>query len=470
MDVLFHRRVNFIDEVKEIIDKTPAGCHQTRHEILRELKASRSRTTTTTGSGWRREPVTFARAGWHDVGYYRRLLDGVDPVLPQQLAAGPAVNSLTLRVSWPPEHCAPTGFIASAHDDLLALCLGDCYSFFHSWRHLPGCYLVLNTRAKSVAVVPTLPANWLRDDDHYSPHHPIASAGVAVLRTDDDGGYLLAELYRHSTDRGFPTNKATLFTWCSPRSGSGDGGPRAGAHQWIRKEVMLPLPVPDDEYDFFNFNAGTVFAVSSTSLCWVDLWAGILVCNNISSSTAGTAAGDDDDDDDEDGLVFTFIPLPVVCGYRPFDSTEYRSVRCMDTETIKLVCMDGGEEVTVALTTWTLKFPLSTDGGWRWEKDEDASCSSLCVADLLDDAIPVGGGGDNKRRLRRRIVSWPVVGRARPGVAHVFVHDLEYKSKENQWAVTESYEVSLDVPRRKVVSVFTLPAGSWSRAHMIMPL
>ena len=257
--------------------------------------------------------------------------------------------------------------------------------------------------------------------------------------------------------------------WCSPGSGSG-GGPRAGADQWIRKEVVLPLPDPDEDEYCFNFNAGTVFAISSTSLCWVDLWAGILVCNNISSSSTDAAAADDDDDDD--GLVFRFIPLPEGCACAPssFGATEYRSVCCVDSETIKLLCMDdGGEEVTVALTTRTLKFPLTEDS-WRWEKDKDASCSSLCIADLLDNAIPVDGGGGNKRRLLRRVVRWPVVSRARPGVAHVCVHDLEFKRKEKEWAATGCYEVSLDVPRRRVASVFTFPAGSSSPGHMVMPL
>ncbi|CAD6265122.1 unnamed protein product [Miscanthus lutarioriparius] len=130
---------------------------------------------------------------------------------------------------------------------------------------------------------------------------------------------------------------------------------------------------------------------------------------------------------------------------------------------------DGGEEVTLALTTWSLKFPLTEDS-WRWEKDKDASCSSLCIADLLDNAIPVDGGGGNKRRLLRRVVRWPVVSRARPGVAHVCVHDLEFKRKEKEWAATGCYEVSLDVPRRRVASVFMFPAGSSSPGHMVMPL
>ena len=54
--------------------------------------------------------------------------------------------------------------------------------------------------------------------------------------------------------------------------------------------MVLPLPDPDEDEYCFNFNAGTVFAISSTSLCLVDLWAGILVCNNISSSSSSTDA------------------------------------------------------------------------------------------------------------------------------------------------------------------------------------
>jgi len=144
----------------------------------------------------------------------------------------PAVNSLTLWVPWPPRHCAATGFIASAHENLLALCLGNCYH--DDWRHLPGCYLVLNTRAKSVAVVPPLPAAVRVDSSHC---YPIGSAGVAVRRTDvhddADDRYLLAELYRHTDRDDFPTNNPAPAAARVPVPTSGYG------RRWCSRSRIL---------------------------------------------------------------------------------------------------------------------------------------------------------------------------------------------------------------------------------------
>jgi hypothetical protein len=140
---------------------------------------------------------------------------------------------LTLRISLPPLHGLRSdplvANIASCHKNFLALYLGTNRPGLHS----AGCYLVFNSLANSLAVIlPLLPRS-----------HCPTGAGVAVLRHNVYGDYLLAELYRHKDARTqlVSLNKATLFVWCSTGSGP-------FADPWIPKEVVLPLP-PDDDQD-----------------------------------------------------------------------------------------------------------------------------------------------------------------------------------------------------------------------------
>ncbi|BAT06926.1 Os09g0128900 [Oryza sativa Japonica Group] len=183
--------------------------------------------------------------------------------------------------------------------------------------------------------------------------------GVTILRHNDYYDYVLVELFSHQDTRThLASNKVTLFLWWSPSS-----GPRS----------------VDTERDM-------VFAVLTTSLCWVDLRTGILVCDHIDKLSTGT-------DDDDDHLLLFFISLPEECVMKPSLlswkrlAEEHRTMICRDPETILFISMDNyiqglpiGDTV---LTTWTLKFPLTNH--WTWEKH---SAPSLFVGDLLND-LPV---------------------------------------------------------------------------------
>ncbi|KAF8673771.1 hypothetical protein HU200_048525 [Digitaria exilis] len=306
----------------------------------------------------RKEPVTFTG---DTAAYYRKVLDGIDPRLPR--LTGAIMNSLTIGISWPPNHplrtYPPAGFIASCHGYLLALYFGT----YRPGLPEPGCYLVINIWANSVAIVPPLPTRFVT-----TASYAAIGAGVAVLRHNKYGDYVIAELYLHQDSRThLPSNKATLFFWWS-------SGPLAG--QWMQKEVVLPIPTDQGMTPriYSSFRADMVFAVSTTSLCWVDLRTGILICDHIDMLATGTTT---------DVLVFCFIPLPEECAmmsypisrWRP--ATEFRTMFCVDHRTIMFVCMDSYTQSCPfhksVLTTWSLSSPL-TDC-WHWCKEAKASLS-----------------------------------------------------------------------------------------------
>ncbi|KAJ1275369.1 hypothetical protein BS78_05G130300 [Paspalum vaginatum] len=275
--------------IQEEMIRHRAEVQEPAFAILRERQASRP-------GAMRKEPVTFA---YHDADYYRQVLDGIDPRLPH-LDADAIINHLTLGISWRPNdhylwNLPLAGYIASHHDYLLVLYFGA----YRPGLVEPGCYLVINAWANSVAIVPPLSRCC------FSSTSPcgIIGTGVAVLRHNEFGDYVLAELCLHRDSRShlLPTNKATLFLWWSPSS-----GPPAG--RWMQEEVVLPLPTDIDHT--VTFRADMAFAVSSTTLCWADLRTGVLVCSGIDRLAAGAGTA-------HDCLVFRFIPLPEECARKP---------------------------------------------------------------------------------------------------------------------------------------------------------
>ncbi|CAL4885860.1 unnamed protein product [Urochloa decumbens] len=453
--VLLDRYVRFVDELKEVIEeggdlpldasiqsrlKHLPPCASTqewadkqqeairdeiiRHRaevqepafaILRERKASRP-------GAMRKEPVTFScDAG----GYYRRVLDGINPRLPELTGGKKAavMNFLTIGISWPPSHhlrsYPQAGFIASCHDFLLALYFGT----YRPGLSSPGCYLVINTWANSVAIVPPLPTRWVTTTSHCG-----IGAGVAILRHNFYGDYVLAELFPHQDSRShLPSNKATLFLWWSPNSGSLAG-------RWTHKEVVLPLPADDE--GTCSFRADMVFAVASTSLCWVDLRTGILICDRIDMLAVGT--------EDDDPLVFRFIPLPRECATKADpvsrwrSAEEYRTMFCVNREHIMFVCMDsytqGCPLNKSMLTKWTLTSPLTR---WKWHK---YGHESFCLGDLLDD-LPI-----LKNNSRLLMPSRPVISMEGSRVfTNLIVTGYDYKLGSRQLEATGLYKLSIDM-------------------------
>jgi hypothetical protein len=377
----------------------------------------------------RREPVAFS--GADDPAYYSDVLDGIDLHLPPRLDA-PSVNSFSLGISWPPDHHLRTrplpAFIAGCDESILVLYVGT----YRPGLPHPGFYLVYNSCANSVGIVPPLSC---RRVNFWS--HTNIGGGVAVLNFLATGCYVLVELLLRKDD---PSHNATMFMWWSPGS-----GPLAG--RWIQKEVALPLPTDED----YSFRADMVFAAAGTSLCWVDLLTGILVCNHIDRLATNIK---------DARPVFHFIPLPPKCavklnGTLRGQPEEYRSMCPVGNgHTFKFVSMVGYREGSsidkVVLTTWTLKNALSMEN-WEWEED----AASFCIRDLWDDPIY-----KEDLNLQPLMPSFPVICTQLDGVIYFSVTDYDYKHGQEglQLQATGFYQLGLHMVAGTLLSAIKLPS------------
>uniref|UniRef100_A0A0E0LQ82 DUF1618 domain-containing protein n=1 Tax=Oryza punctata TaxID=4537 RepID=A0A0E0LQ82_ORYPU len=464
--VLFDRYVRFVDDIQEVLEETGAvpfdvslkavldalpecsdeeewdeqqqaainaeiiryraEVQEPAFAIFRDRKASRPAAPGTMRKG---PMASRCNAG----SYYRVVLDGIDP----RLTGGAVVNSLTIGVSWPPRHdlwsYPLSAFISSSRDGLLVLYFGS----YRPGMPSPGCYLLLDTRMNSVAIIPPLRTTCITTMSHCG-----IGTGVAILRLNDFFDYVLVELFPHQDSRThLASNKATLFLWWSPGSGPlGDG-------QWIQKEVLLPIPASEED------KHATRPPTYSFRADMVDLRTGILVCDHIDKLSTGT-------DNDDDRLVFSFIPLPEECVMKPGlvsrkrPAEEHRTMICMDPETILFVSMDGyiqglpiGDTV---LTTWTLKFPLTKH--WTWEK---FVARSLCVGDLLNDLPIFKESKDDRKTLH--IANCPVISIHRQNLlTNITVTEFERNHEHLEWEVKGLYEVCINMDYGTVLEYSSL--------------
>ncbi|KAL6644495.1 hypothetical protein ACP70R_016103 [Stipagrostis hirtigluma subsp. patula] len=397
------------------IERYTAEVEAPAYALLRERKASRP-------SAVRKEPVVIVDDD-AAAAFYREVLDGVEPYFPQlAAAAAPAVTSLSLRVALPPNHpmlhCALTAVIASSDAGFLALYVGPYRPGYPG----PGFYLVYNTCANSVAIVPPLPASsvFFRSHCHVGP-------GVAVVR-HGDGKYLLTELlFRKDSKTGLVTNNASLFLWWP-------AGPLAG--RWTRKDVVLPLPTT-------HFRGDVVFAAGNL-ICWVDLLTGILVCEGLAAGAA------------DDGPVFRFIPLPKECIVEPIaergQPEEYRSMCCINTHTFKFVSLDGysqGRPISeVILRTWTLDIHQREDFQWSCE-------ASFSIKELWNDPIY-----NNDLKLEPLMPSNPIISEEHDCVCLLV---LNYKYRNEIVEATGPYHLSLDMGSQRITSAFKFPSPATGR-------
>ncbi|CAL5002535.1 unnamed protein product [Urochloa decumbens] len=388
--------------------------------ILRKRKASRTPAV-------RKEPLPEAACAFFDI--YSELLDAIELSSVAAADAPPTVTRLSLKVSRPPRHLVSgypsAAFVAGGHRCFLVLYVDG----YRPGTRKPGFYLVYNAWANSVAVVP--PHFGVDETSHCD-----IGAGAVLLCCGEEPDYILAELLlRRKEGHLLPTttNKATLFIW-----GSSTG-------QWVQSEVLLPLPTTpasaaaaqdDDEEQAgtatVTFRADMAFAVSFSSICWVDLLTGILVYNHIHSGK------------------FHFIPLPEECvtgsvprgvhGQRPPE--EYRSMCCIDRQTLKFVSMDRSyNQECPMLTTWTLRWPLSP-ANWKWHKDP---VSSFSMQDLWEDPVYKA-----KLKLEPLLPTCPVISTQEPGTIYISVNDcIHYK---------HSHVLSLDMGRCRVEGAYEVPA------------
>uniref|UniRef100_A0A0D9Y2J3 DUF1618 domain-containing protein n=1 Tax=Oryza glumipatula TaxID=40148 RepID=A0A0D9Y2J3_9ORYZ len=232
------------------------------------------------------------------------------------LADPPQVSSLQMLL--PPEysHLAGIGEISSIHNGIVVI-------YAHRY------YLLYDASNNHLTAIPPLP------DSLCSPTFlPLGRTAVVVTDGDDDDDYILADIVTSSTT-GLPAAK--LFVW-SPSSS-----------EWAETPpVRLPLP-PHLCGPTYFFHIDTAFSFGGSTICWVDLLKGILICDDISSP---------------EGPELVFVPLPHchdVHG-KPrhcFSPNEHRSIGCV-SGAIKFVALIGyGEEAScpeneVKLKTWAL--------------------------------------------------------------------------------------------------------------------
>jgi len=395
-----------------------------------------------------------------EVVYFLGVLDGTEPCPPQVADPRDGVTSLSLNIAWPPNRYGLThpdsAFIVGCHKNLLLLCLGV----------KDGFYMVYNTKANSIAIVPRRLCCSLT-------HFPIARVrwefrGLAVLRlstSEEHDDYLLAELFFRTEDRSGmdPTNKATLFLWrsldasgrlvrrpiCSPyicltpdKVPPFPGYLAAHAQQWIPMEVELPLPTDKDHHP--SFRADMTFAAGATSLCWVDLLEGILVYNHKDRRV-------------KQQQPFHFIPLPPEAyDVEPNSNPQgYRSMCCIKGGALKFVSMEGcnREDIPMAevvLITWILTNPQSRTK-WKWQLFE-----SVRIGDLWHNPHY------NKLPL---LPHFPVISTVEPHVIYFTVRNYKYDPKYEGMEATEQYVLGVDMLLRSVVSAFMASSSSMLTSH-----
>ncbi|KAL6644475.1 hypothetical protein ACP70R_016083 [Stipagrostis hirtigluma subsp. patula] len=265
-----------------------------------------------------------------DVAFYRQVLDCVEP---------------HLEWGFPLNNCPPGAFISGFDKNLLVLYVGP----YRPGRPSPGCYIVYDSWANSVAVVPKLPLTAVSMFSHKS-----IRTVVAVLCHGEPSDYLVIELLRHLDECG---GGADLFLWWS-------SGPCAC--QWVQKQVELPLPT--------NFCADLVRAARRNRLCWIDLIQGALVYDKLL----------------DDHPKFQFTALPKECcipqgHYGRVLEGLHRSACCVERQdgswVLKLVTMDDDDcpLASATLVAWCL-IVQDTGEPLEWKK-----VCSICLGDLSKD-------------------------------------------------------------------------------------
>ncbi|CAM0906800.1 unnamed protein product [Alopecurus aequalis] len=258
-----------------------------------------------------------------------------------RLADPPELSSL--RMLQPTKSVPPlcdrvtSACISSADKHLVALYAGA----YRPGTHYRGCHLIYDASKNSLSTIPRLP---------YRRFHTAVGCHSAVVVCDGDGaGYTLAEL---SMDRSSDVGEAALYLLYP------------NTEEWVVKAGFLPLPRTLD------FSAGMCFHCRGTSLCWVDLLQGMVVCD-----LSGVERFSSDP-------KFRFVPLPAECPtYGVLDpqcrgwqicGEEFRSVSCVGG-VIQFVAIDGyvdrrPEEAKLIL--WTLSPDLEWVKGMVYEVEK----------------------------------------------------------------------------------------------------
>ena len=310
----------------------------------------------------------------------------------------------TLRILRPTSAIIPTlcrqitsAYIASADKNLVALFADPYRPGYNS----EGGYLIYDASKNSLATIPQPPYDYGRLD---------VGRGAVVMCLDD-GGYVLGELTKISASD--PT-EVVLCTW------------RSSTANWaVAKVTSFPSEL---SYPNHIFGADTCFSYRGSTLCWVDLFKGMVLC----------------DLDRGAHPELRFVPLPAECPTydrgqihnRTLEPQEFRSASCVGG-IIKFVTMDGygelpGNEVTLSI--WTLSPDLCT-----WMKGN----TYHIVRDIWASESHLSLG------LPQVLPSFPVLSMDGDDVVYLIFTDLDDRG-EGQVEFKSQYLLRVDMQHSKV--------------------
>ncbi|OEL38535.1 hypothetical protein BAE44_0000446 [Dichanthelium oligosanthes] len=340
------------------------------------------------------------------------------------LADPPGISTFRLRCPKSHEHAgrdAGSALVACADKGLVVLYGGRYWGPGAFGR---GCYLVYGAATSAtnrcrLSTVPPIPQ---------SAYLTGIGAGAVVLcrhyPSSLSSSYLLAELDM-DPEHGLPD--AELYLWCSDSATS----------QWVKKAVRLP-PEVCREPGKHNFCADASFSFGTSSMCWVDLLHGIVVCSNLVGQQADPQ--------------FRFIPLPEGC---PTGGTveEARSLTAHARTSSALLAAlaasssssplwassnGGWQSDQFRLATWTLSPDLN-----EWKKGDVFHLQDLWASEQY-----------LALKLPRHTPIFPALSASRDDVVYAIVNDLEKHNivQGSEVVVKGQYVLELDMQRNRIIS------------------
>ncbi|XBH57456.1 hypothetical protein VPH35_079059 [Triticum aestivum] len=318
-----------------------------------------------------------------------------------RFADPPELSSLRILRPGICDRDVTSAYIASGDKNLVAL-FADPY---RPGTNSEGGYLIYDAGNNSLSAIPPPPFDYDRADVGMG-------AGVLCL---EEGGYVLVEL---TTAMDSDPTEAALYTWQSSTA------------QWILKVSSFPHEL---SYPGHFFRADTCFAHRGSSLCWVDLFKGMAVCDLRAVLRHGADPG------------FRFVPLPGECPTYdrgqmdkrecPLEAEEFRCMACVGGS-IKFVAMDGygerpGNEVTVNI--WTLSPDLC---GWK-------KGAVYHVRDIWASESHLSLG------LPQNLPSFPVLSADEDDVVYLFFVDLEV-TEDGDAEFKNHHVLRVDMQNKKV--------------------
>ena len=325
--------------------------------------------------------------------------------------------------------------ISSTDKNLVALYAGG----YRPGSDLLGGYLIYDASNDSLSVIPPLPSDDLRGAmGHQS----------AVIMCDPHGeGYLLAELIKKGG------GLAGVWLWKSS----------APEPKWVSVPGSHPLPPS-------RFTVDLCFSYRGSTLCWVDLLKGMLLCDlnqDCDNKFSFIKLPQDCPALDWNLKEFSFVKLPQDCPAldRNLEESsyiikfctrpeEFRSMACV-CDHIKLVSLD---ESGLELSLWT----LLTDHS-HWIKTSKYNVDKIWANVNYQSTV-----------LRQLIPSLPVLSIHEDGVVYLVVNDesivdrrLEHKGQYLLRVDMKNNEVQISPqPTRRICYQLFASEFSAYRQHL----